>query len=105
MYIVLTQRVIKVARHSTEKFGARSDNEKSWAIVGPFTKRATAERAAVSASATHTCLAAVVIGSAEDWAKFEKAYDTSNGYGSRDYSWERMAKIADHWMLEPAPSA
>jgi hypothetical protein len=60
MYVVICKRVVKMNTHATEKFAARSANETRLYVSGPFVSLKTAQRAALAALATHTCLDAQV---------------------------------------------
>jgi hypothetical protein len=61
MWYVITRRVVKQSTGSTARFAPRSNNMESWHYSGPFEQQRMAERAAVSAMATHTCLSAAVL--------------------------------------------
>jgi hypothetical protein len=69
MFVVMIERVVKMNTGSTEKFAPRSSNHKTWHFAGPFRTRRAAERSAVAALATHTCLCAQVWSEAdlESW--------------------------------------
>ena len=61
MFAVLVKRVYKVGTGAKGQYEARSANHTEWAMLGPFAKRRTAERAALNASRGHTCLSALVV--------------------------------------------
>lgn len=60
MFFIVTKRVVKLNTGRTEQFAPRTANHEEWTISGPLSKRSLAERAAVSALGTHTCLSAQV---------------------------------------------
>ena len=73
MFFVVTERLWKINTGATEKFAPRTGMRSGWHIIGPFTKRSAAERAAVNASGVHTCLSAVVL-TAEQLPEFAKSF-------------------------------
>lgn len=60
MYVLICKRVVKFNTGSTEKFSPRSANRAGLYVSGPFTSLRMAQRAAITALATHTCLDAQV---------------------------------------------
>ncbi len=78
MFYVLTERVFKVGTGSTEKFALRSTNRTQWTISGGWTGRRSAERAAIAAMRTHTCLSAEVL-SLEDMVETKHYGDHARG--------------------------
>lgn len=60
MFFLVTLRQSKHSTGATEKFAPRTGYAKHWYVDGPFSKRPLAERAAVSALGTHTCLSSQV---------------------------------------------
>ncbi len=70
MYVLITTRVVKINTGSTEKFAPRTANSTSMHVSGPFGAK-SAQRAALAALATHTCLDAQI------WseAKIREAYE------------------------------
>lgn len=65
MFYVITTRVVKVGTGAKAKFEPRTTNSTSLRLSGPFEKRIGAEKAAVAAMSTHTCLSATVWDDAE----------------------------------------
>jgi hypothetical protein len=67
VYYLMIRRVVRHARGrqpGEDRYAARSDNVLHWEAGGPFTSAARAERAALAALATHTCLTALVLDAA-----------------------------------------
>lgn len=60
MYVVITKRIYKVGTAATQKFAPRSTNRTEMHVAGPFRTQRAAERAALAALSTHTCLGAQV---------------------------------------------
>jgi hypothetical protein len=60
MYYVVTQRIIKINTGATERYAPKSGNQTRWTLSGPFDDQARAERCALRALGTHTCLSAQV---------------------------------------------
>lgn len=74
MFVVVVTRTVKRNTGATEKFAPRSANQTSLHVVGPFSTRRGAERAASAATATHTCLGAEVWTAEAVKAEAEKSY-------------------------------
>lgn len=65
MFFVLVKRVVRyVTSNSADRFQPRTANRESWTVNGPFTRRKTAEQAAMAALGQHTCLLAQVMSAA-----------------------------------------
>ncbi len=60
MYFVITKRVVKFNTGATEKFAPKSGNRTDWTLSGPFDTQVRAERCALRALGTHTCLSAQI---------------------------------------------
>ena len=62
MFYLLLKRAVRVARDGgTDRFAARTTTQIDWNVSGPFTKRGLAERGAVRALGSGTCLVAQVL--------------------------------------------
>ena len=79
MFFVLCHRVVKVNTGATEKFSPRTSNNVYEYLSGPFSER-LAEKAALAAIATHTCLGARVITVDDFIEMFEKCDRQPWGY-------------------------
>lgn len=94
MFFLLTKRVVRYSRDPDgDRYAARHQNYTSWTVSGPFAKRAAADRAAVGALATHTCLAAQVL-SGEQLELLAKASSSEEP----DYDLVRTAQRARKWL-------
>lgn len=102
MYFLLAKRVVRHAANnqgSADRFAARSTNVESWTVSGPFAKRASAERAAVNALATHTCVEAQVL-DADQLGWLAKA----NSFDQPNYAAQKAARQATKLLLPVAVS-
>lgn len=63
MYFVLIQRCIRMPRRADpgDKYATRSANVIDWTVNGPYQTIGVAERVAVNASRTHTCLTTQIV--------------------------------------------
>lgn len=60
MFVLFTDRVVKVNTGSREKFAPRATNSTTIHVSGPFTSLRIAQRAALAALSVHTCLDAKI---------------------------------------------
>jgi hypothetical protein len=101
MYFVLTKRTVRVARDAgADRYAARHTNIFSWTVSGPFTKRQMAERAAIGAISSHTCLAAQVM-SLEQL----NALAAASSFDQTDYELDRVASYARKWLVTMAEAS
>jgi len=76
MFVLICQRVVKVNTGAREKFAPRSANQTRLSVSGAFLTIKSAQRAALVALGTHTCLDAQI------WSDKQIAEKHAKGYGS-----------------------
>lgn len=91
MYYLLTTRVVKTNTNAREKFAPRTTNTEFNSISGPFRKKITAERAAVAAMATHTCLSAQITTGEQLIAQYDRF--TMTGHYGEAKSIEGLVRV------------
>lgn len=92
MFVVIVERVVKTNTHATEKFAPRTANVRRKTVSGPFASFRTAQRAAVTALGTHTCLLAQVWSEAQVRERQTRGY-ARNGQDMQDVLDEALALL------------
>lgn len=77
MFVLITNRLVKVNTGSTSQYAPRTQNREILTVSGPFPSLKIAQRAALTVLGVHTCLDAQVWSAAQIVAKIR---DGSNSH-------------------------
>lgn len=72
MFVLICNRVVKRNTGATAKFAPRSANNETLHVSGPFATFGAAQKAALAALSTHTCLDAQILGADQVAAEVAK---------------------------------